>query len=93
MRKLNQYADEDIKAFGELALEMSRDETPVRIGNLKRSLILESGKPRTAIIRTRTGYGAYVHFGTKRMPANPFIARGIDNAIPEMQSILDKRKA
>ena len=91
IKLLGDVADSDIKLFGDIAIEAARDETPVLTGNLKRNHVAESEGPRAVVLRSRTGYGAYVHFGTSRMAANPFMARGIDRAVPEFKRIIAAR--
>lgn len=97
IKLLGDVADSDIKLFGDIAIEAARDETPVLTGHLKRSLIAVSEGPRSVVLKSRTGsenaapYGAYVHFGTSRMAANPFMARGVDRAVPEFKRIIAAR--
>lgn len=91
IKLLGDVADSDIKLFGDIAIEYGRDETPVLTGNLKRNHVAVSEGPRVVVLRSRTGYGAHVHFGTSRMAANPYFARGVDRAVPEFKRIIAAR--
>lgn len=90
-------AAEDVKDFADLVLYYSRDATPVLTGNLKRSLEQKVVSPMQIELRTRTGkpgkpgYGAHVHFGTKRMAARPFFAQGTDAAVGPMEDLIRKK--
>jgi hypothetical protein len=87
-------SEADSKQFSELALIYSKDICPVAEvlgGTLKNSLVAEKESPTMFVLKTRTGYGAHVHFGTKNMQARPFFAQGTDKATPEMARIIGSR--
>lgn len=45
---------------------------------------------KTVIVGTNVEYASYVHNGTKRMRARPFLREGIDNTKNQIQSQVDK---
>lgn len=95
---LASIADEDMRSFGQMALIESRGVCPVDTGNLKRHLEAKQeanrhshSAPKVTVLRSRTGYGGYVHFGTTKMAARPFFAWGTDAAIPKFKTMLNNR--
>jgi len=94
IKLLQSVADSDVKTFGQLALGESRHVCPVAEvlgGTLKNSLEMEVEKPKSIVLRSRTGYGGWVHFGTSRMVARPFFAWGTDAAIPKFVAFIKGR--
>jgi hypothetical protein len=91
---LEQVTHDDVLMFGNLAIEASREQgvTPRATGNLARNHIMVSDRPRSLLLKSRTGYGAYVHFGTKRMVARPFFAWACEMARVQFERILNARK-
>lgn len=91
VRLLRKITSDDLKQFSELCLVHSREACPVDTGTLKRSLVAEKESETTFVLKSRTGYGAAVHFGTTKMVARPFFAQGVDAATPVMWRIIQNR--
>lgn len=90
-RLIEKIAAEDTRSFGQMALIESRGVCPVDTGTLKRSLEFKEEAPKLITLRSRTGYGGYVHFGTSKMVARPYFAWGVDIAIPKFESMIRSR--
>lgn len=85
---LEKLAAEDVNDFAQLILIHSRKACPVDTGNLKRSLVKKVLGPKHIVLQSRTGYGGYVHFGTRRMQPQPYFAHGTDAAIGPMEDLI-----
>ena len=90
-RLIDKIAAEDMREFGQMALIESRAVCPVDTGNLKRTLEFKEESPKLITLRSRSGYGGYVHFGTTKMVARPYFAWGVDVAIPKFESMIRSR--
>lgn len=90
IQQIKQFSEEDLIAFGDLTIELARDNVPVLTGDLKASLIAIYKGSMRLILRSRTKYGGYVEFGTKRMPARPYMANAVHEALGKMQEIIRK---
>ena len=64
-------------------------ETPVDTGALRRGIRPNFTKSLIVIKPHNTPYAIYVHEGTKFFKGNPFMKRGLDNSINEVQRIYD----
>lgn len=79
------------KAISKIGLITQRDiksQTPVDTGRLQKGNVLTIG-PLTAIITNKVEYGPYVHNGTKRFKGRPFMQWGVEQAMPEIQKVLE----
>ena len=56
------------------AAAQARLSAPRRTGRLSRSVRAESSRTRASVVATAT-YSPYVAYGTRRMPAHPFMRR------------------
>jgi len=63
-------------SMAEVGLEGVQEETPVQTGMLKGNNIAY-GKEDAAYWENQTEYAAYVHMGTYKQAANPWIIRGV----------------
>ena len=69
----------------------SRMATPVDTGRLRNSIGQAGGdgifevKKMSAEIGTNVKYAVYVHEGTSRMPARPFLQQGVDRAMSKIK--------
>lgn len=61
--------------LAEEMVEVAKDEAPYITGNLRSSIDLEEVAVRYIRVFTETGYGVFVHFGTRFMEPNPFFER------------------
>lgn len=89
IRQIRKFSEEDLEAFGDLAKELARDLVPVKTGDLKASIEAVKKGSMRLVFRTRTNYGGYVEFGTKRMPARPYMAPAVHAALAEMKGIVE----
>lgn len=70
-------------------LAHSQREVPVDTGNLKNSGSVETGD-LTATIAYGAGYAVYVHEGTRKRAARPFLRSAFDSVAPEIEKALRK---
>lgn len=76
---LNQFSAKRLEAhfsMAEIGLDGINSETPVKTGNLKSKNVAE-GRPDAAYWYNDTPYAPYVHYGTYKMTARPFIVQGV----------------
>lgn len=92
MKLLNRISDADTKMFGEAALIFAREVCPFDVGDLQASLRYEhEDGQKTGLLKARTEYAGAVHFGTTKMAARPFLAWGVDKAVPKITAIIAAR--
>lgn len=72
-----------VAEFVDTVTEIGREEAPFVTGTLKASINHDRPGTGSHRIFTQTGYGGYVHNGTRFMAGNPFLVRGLDRALPE----------
>ncbi len=72
----------------------SKRVTPVDTGRL-RSSISSDITPFSATVAPHTNYAVFVHEGTRFMTARPFMHKGAENSVSEVENILklELRKA
>jgi hypothetical protein len=93
-KMLEKFSADDTQSFAELVLMHSREVCPVaeiKGGTLKQSLEKKVIEPKVIELRSRTGYGGYVHFGTSKMVARPYFAWGTDAAVGPMKALIAAR--
>jgi HK97 gp10 family phage protein len=79
---------------GALVIEnAAKQRSPVRTGNLRRSIHTEparaaDGKAATARVGTNVEYAPYVEFGTRRMSARPYLRPALDEGKAEAQRVM-----
>lgn len=88
---LDKISEADMKMFGETALIFAREDCPYDVGDLQASLIFVQDKPKSGVLKARTNYAGAVHFGTTKMAARPFLAWGVDKAVPKIKAIIAAR--
>lgn len=66
-------------------------EVPVDTGNLKNSIIssIEAGGDR-GVVSTNVEYAAYVEFGTRFLPAQPYMLPAYNRVVPKVKDDLDE---
>lgn len=79
-----------IKRIGLIVERESKKVTPVKTGNLKRSITSVMIGEDTVAIGTSVKYGLYVHEGTRYMTKRPFLVWGIENGSQRIQDELDR---
>ena len=65
---------------------MSKKRTPVDTGRL-RSSIYTSIKSNYAVVQPKTDYAVYVHEGTYKMKARPFMKWGLEDSETKIKDI------
>lgn len=63
----------------------------IRTGYLRASIAVASVMPYRATVAANAFYGMYVHEGTRHMRARPFLAAGLQDAVPGIEEIFGKR--
>lgn len=77
---------------GEAKDELENAPRRVDTGKLKNSIGHKSNE-NTAVVGTRTEYAIYVHFGTRKMAANPFLKNAFERNIGQIKKyILEQLK-
>jgi HK97 gp10 family phage protein len=66
--------------FAEVMVEEAKSGTPYDTGNNRREISILSGSNGSYAIGTMSGYGGYLEFGTKHMPARPYFLPAADVA-------------
>jgi len=84
----------DLKYLGEVMLNEAKKSPPVPVdtGNLMRSIAMNSGE-NWVTVKTETGYGAYVEFGTSKMAAQPFLAPSYQIAMEATRRRIEANRA
>ncbi len=89
-----------LREAGDVVKEAIQKETPIRSGKLKESINVSRVKNKDGAKRVEVGpnkdvfYSRFVEFGTVKMKANPFMARGYEvskeNAMETIEKNLKK---
>lgn len=85
-----------LRGAGNVVEEAIKSETPVRSGNLKRSIKTSNVKTKDGVKQVEVGpdkkgwYGKFLEFGTTNIKADPFMSRGYDSS---KSSAIDKIRA
>lgn len=75
-----------------LAERYSKLNTPVDTGRLRASISSDI-RPMQATVSTHTNYARYVHDGTRRMRARPFMSEAEKQVGPQIPSIIEEEVA
>ena len=84
--KGNRIENKALREVGEVVKEAIKQEAPQRTGTLKKSIETSGVKTKDGVKHVEVGpdkegwYGKFVEFGTVKMKANPFMARGYENS-------------
>lgn len=76
--------------FVDVMVEAAQEGTPFDTGNNRRSIGILEGSDGSYAVGTTSGYGAYLEFGTKRMPAQPYFLPAADIAKKNIESTSPK---
>lgn len=85
-----------LKEAGDVVKESIVKEVPVRTGKLKESITVSGVKTKDGVKRVEVGpdkdgwHSRFVEFGTVKMKANPFMARGYETSKEEAMSTIEK---
>jgi HK97 gp10 family phage protein len=84
--KGNRIENKALREAGEVVKEAIKQEAPQRTGTLKKSIETSGIKTKDGVKHVEVGpdkegwYGKFVEFGTVKMRANPFMARGYETS-------------
>jgi HK97 gp10 family phage protein len=88
-RKAPEYADLVARKGAERTLELAQSEVPVDTGALKASGHIEGGGMTAGyFVVYDTPYATFVHYGTRKMRANPWLLRASERARPEFELMM-----
>lgn len=97
MRRLSDLIDGRIQAFAEAVVDRAKQNTqnfkghknPDKkkrpTGRLRKSLVSKRIGKYTLVVQSRTGYGAYVELGTRKMAAQPYFAPAVKDEINALE--------
>lgn len=84
-RKLEEESFGKVRELAEITVEMSKEQSvaggyspkePYDTGNNKDTIKMRQTKAGQFIVFTESGYGGWLHIGTKKMPPRPYIRDG-----------------
>lgn len=84
--KGSRIENQALREAGEIVRQAIKQEAPQRTGTLKKSIETSGVKTKDGVKHVEVGpdkegwYGEFVEFGTVKMKANPFMARGYENS-------------
>jgi HK97 gp10 family phage protein len=84
--KGSRIENQALREAGEIVRQAIKQEAPQRTGTLKKSIETSGIKTKDGVKHVEVGpdkegwYGKFVEFGTVKMKANPFMARGYENS-------------
>ena len=73
-----------VKDVAEQLVEASKAHTPVKTGALRDSILVLNAQPLGATIQAQENYAFFVHEGTKKMSARPFMELGANDTIKNL---------
>ena len=85
-----------LREAGDVVKEAIQKETPIRSGKLKESITVSRVKNKDGAKRVEVGpnkdvfYSRFVEFGTVKMKANPFMARGYETSKDSAMETIEK---
>ena len=85
-----------LREAGDVVKEAIQKEAPIRSGKLKRSITVSRVKNKDGAKRVEVGpnkdvfYSRFVEFGTVKMKANPFMARGYETSKENAMETIEK---
>lgn len=86
--ELNDRIDAGMEIIGSAAAQHAVDLTPVRTGNLRRSIENKPVGNHSQEIGTDVEYAVYVELGTRKMRAQPYLRPAAENHKSEYVEIL-----
>ena len=84
--KGSRIENQALREAGEIVRQAIKQEAPQRTGTLKKSIETSGVKTKDGVKHVEVGpdkegwYGKFVEFGTVKMKAKPFMARGYENS-------------
>ena len=85
-----------LREAGDVVKEAIQKETPIRSGKLKESITVSRVKNKDGAKQVEVGpdkdvfYSRFVEFGTVKMKANPFMARGYETSKDSAMETIEK---
>ena len=93
-RKGSRIENAALKKAGERVKDAIQEETPVRTGELKRSIAVSGVRTKEGVKHVEVSpgkdgwYGVFVEFGTVNQSANPFMSRGYEKSKEDAMAII-----
>ncbi len=82
----------NVQRAGDILVDTARQECPVDTGELRDSIHTEPDQnPLKISVLVDAPYARYVHDGTSRQSANPFMLRAVTRAWGRMKKQLEKK--
>lgn len=76
--------------IGSLVETDAKMRCPVKTGHLRSSISHHKEGADTVVIGTNVEYAPYVHYGTYKMAARPFLQDALDSQMGNIMTILSK---
>lgn len=95
-QKGSRIENKALREAGDVVKEAIVKEVPVRTGKLRESITVSRVKTKDGVKRVEVGpdkdgyYGKFVEFGTVKMKANPFMARGYETSKDSAMETIEK---
>lgn len=90
-REIDQAVKDEVERAGYDVEAAAKAKSPVRTGTLRRSIhTVVSSDGTTATVGPSVEYGIYPEFGTRHMPAHPYMRPAFEMVMPKF---LDRLKA
>ena len=95
LSSLEAWVTEAVQEIADLVLENTIPHVPVDTGELRDSGHTEDTGPMQSDVVFGTDHAGYVHLGTSKMPARPFLTEGLADTLAgqEVTAITDDLKA
>jgi HK97 gp10 family phage protein len=85
---LTPYVDTLERNVAHRVLDISETLVPVDTGELRNSGDIEKRDDGYAVFYS-AGHAQFVHYGTRHMPARPFLTQAVNHAEPEFREAFD----
>ena len=79
-----------LKRIGLIVERNAKPVTPVKTGNLKRSITSVPLEWNRVAVGTKVDYALYVHEGTRRMRGRPYLRQGLERSRDQINREIDR---
>ena len=91
LREVDQKTDSLIDLMSESVLSDAMSEVPVNTGRLQESITINKlGLEKAASIGTGVDYALFVEYGTRYMPAQPYLRPAIDALNSKVNGMIEQ---
>lgn len=70
--------------------DAAKSHAPVKTGELRDSILVLNTQPLGAVIQAQAGHAMFVHEGTRKMSARPFMELGANDVVKDLEKDLAK---